>query len=615
MSEKRKGIFRRFFGFIGGTLLGLLKGIARLIISVVVILVIGGVAIALLSRPQPIPKGAALLIAPNGTIVEQRTISPSPMSLIASDQPQETLLSDLLDSIRAAANDQRINSLVLDLDNLSGAGFSKLRDVGAALQQFRASGKQVIAVGNNFSQGQYFLASHADRILLNPFGAVEVMGFARFRPYFKDALDKLKINVHVFKVGSFKDAVEPFLRSDMSEASKLHNSEWLNQLWADYTSQVEALRELPKGAITDYINSMDTELQKRAGDTALLALENNLVDELATEQQMVNALIEVAGENRNGSYKRVSMGRYLQDIQAQRIADNMFKEDKIALVVASGEIKDGDQPSGTIGGDSLAELLYQVRNDPAVKALVLRVDSPGGSAYASEVIRQELLQIKAQNIPVVVSMGSVAASGGYWIAADADQIWASPTTITGSIGVFGIIPTLENSLAELGINSDGIATTELAGFGDPTRPMNDKAAAVVQSAVDGIYQKFLTLVAEGRNSTTEEVHKVAQGRVWTGAKAKQLGLVDELGDLQQAIDAAAQLADISSYKVVLVEKPLSFEEALLLELSRNAAISSWFDLDTVFSNQLFQTAEPLMESLNSLNDPKGYYLRCYECEE
>ncbi|MGS2724615.1 signal peptide peptidase SppA [Porticoccus sp. GXU_MW_L64] len=614
MTNKPKGIFRRFFGFIGSTLLGLLKSIARLLISAVVILTLAVVIIALLTRPQPIPDSAALVIAPQGNIVEQLTTSPSPMGLL-SGPPRETRLGDLLGSIRAAAKDERINSLILNLDNLSGAGFSKLSDIGDALQEFRDSGKPITATGDNFSQGQYFLASHADRILLNPFGAVEVMGFARYRPYFKDALDKLKVNVHVFKVGSFKDAVEPFLRNDMSEASKLHNSEWLNLLWADYTSRVESLRGLPKGAVNGFISSMDRDLQQHNGDTAKLALENGLVDQLASSQQMHAALVELAGDDGNGGYRQVGMKRYLKDIIAQRQADNMFVNDKVALVVASGEILDGEQPADKIGGDSLAKLLSQVRDDPAIKALVLRVDSPGGSAYASEVIRQEILQIKEQGIPVVISMGSLAASGGYWISANADQIWASPTTLTGSIGVFGMVPTFENSFAELGIKSDGIATTELAGFGDLTRPMSDKSAAVIQSAIDGIYQKFLTLVAEGRNSSSAEVHKVAQGRVWTGAKAKQLGLVDELGNLKSAIAAAAKLAEISEYKVELVQPPLKFSEALMLGLAEKVQLGDWLNVDGLIPDSLMKTANPLLEALNDLNDPKGYYLRCYECSE
>ena len=310
----------------------------------------------------------------------------------------------------------------------------------------------------------------------------------------------------------------------------------------------------------------------------------------------------------------MDVSRYLQDVQARKIANDMFKKDKIAVVVASGEISDGNQPSGTIGGDSLATLLSQVRLDPDVNALVLRVDSPGGSAYASEVIRQEILQFKKQGIPVVVSMSGMAASGGYWIAANADQIWAAPTTLTGSIGVFGIVPTFEQSFAELGISSDGVASTDLADFGSLTRPMSDKAAKVYQFAVDGIYQKFLKLVAEGRNSTSDDIHKVAQGRVWTGARAQQLGLVDQLGGLQQAIAAAAELAGVEDYRVEYVEKPLSFEEMLVLELSKNATISSWLSLDSVIPEGLQKTTAPLLKTLNSLNDPKGYYLRCYDCE-
>ena len=614
MDNKSRGLFRRFFGFIGNTLLSLFKGIARLLISITVLGVIAFILIAVLNRPDNIPSGVALIIAPKGTIVEQLAVSPSLTSLISGGLSQETLLRDLTSSIDAAAKDERINSLVLKLDGLSGSGLSKLEEVGQSLQRFQKSGKTIVATGNNFSQSQYYLASYADQILLNPFGAVEVTGFSRYQSYYKDALDKLKINVHVFKVGSFKDAVEPFLVNRMSDASRLHNSEWVNALWDSYTSRVETLRELPKGAIDDYINTIETELEKRAGDTAQLALDSGLVDQLATRQQITSALIAIAGYNGNDSYKQVGMSRYLQDVQAQQVANDMFKKNKIAVVIASGEIYDGNQPRGSIGGDSLARLLSQVQRDPDVKAVVLRVDSPGGSAYASEVIRQEILQLKNKGIPVVISMSSLAASGGYWISADADQIWASPSTLTGSIGVFGIIPTLEQSLAELGITSDGVATSELADFGSLTRPMSDKAARVYQSAIDGIYQKFLALVAAGRNSTSDDIHKVAQGRVWTGARAQQLGLVDHLGGLQQAIAAAEKLSGIESYKIEYVEQPLSFEDTLIMELSKNASISSWLGISNIIPESLQKVASPLLKALNELNDPKGYYLRCYDCE-
>lgn len=613
MSDTKPGFFKRLLAFIGSTLLGVLKFFLRVALIIIVVMVV----ITINSRPEPIPQNAALHIAPEGTIVDQYTYTPTLFGMLEPAE-REVLLQDIISTIDAAATDKRINSLILELNYFDGAAVSKLEEIGAALQRFKANDKQVVAVSDNYSQSQYLLASFADQIHLNPMGAVEITGFSSFQPYFKDALDKLKVKIHTFKVGRYKSAVEPLTRNDMSDAARQQRSAWLNALWQNYSSRIESQRGLPKGALDDYINTMDSALEARQGNTAQLAFDAGLVDALSTRQQMHDALTEIAGTDSNGSYPQVSMARYLLEVRNQQVVDNLMKQDKIAVVVAKGNILDGYQPSGTIGGDSLAELLQQVRNNGNVDALVLRVDSGGGSAFASEIIRQEVLQIKAQGIPVVVSMGSVAASGGYWIAANADQIWANPTTLTGSIGVFGIFPNVEESLAEIGISSDGVATSELAGFNSPTKPLSDKAARVMQSGVDGIYLKFLQLVADARNSDTDSVHQIAQGRVWIGERAQELGLVDELGSLSDAINAAAQLAGINDYSVQVVEKPLSFEEQLIRELNNgNVSITSWLQLDSLLPESISQAVSDataaLTGELNSLNDPQKIYLRCYDC--
>lgn len=616
MSNQSPGVFRRGLRFIGNSLKSLAKSILSLFIRVVVLLVLVVILITIVTRPEPIKDGVALRLALQGELVEQLSFV-SPLAQMGSTGQLETLVRDVTDSIDSAAKDKRIKGLVLELAQFRGGSLSKLEMVGQAISRFKESGKPVIAVADNYSQAQYFLASHADEIYLNPMGAIEITGMGSFRPYFKDALDKLKVNVHVFKVGTFKDAVEPFTRTSMSDASKEHNSEWINALWKIYTGHIESQRELPIGAINDYIANMDSELIKQGGNTAKLALSAGLVDGIATRDEMQNLLIQKIGHNGNGQYPRVELRRYIADVRAHEMTNGFHSNKKVAVVVAKGEILDGDHPSGTIGGDTLANLLKQVQQNQNYKAVVLRVDSPGGSAYASEVIRQQVVNLKKQGIPVVVSMGSVAASGGYWISANADQIWASPSTITGSIGVFGMLPTLENSLKEIGINIDGVSSTDMAGFASPVLPMNEKSNRVIQATVDGIYQNFLELVAEGRNSTPQEVHQVAQGRVWTGTRARQLGLVDHLGGLKDAINAAAQLANMTDYQVDFVEKPLTLREQILRELSNGNIGVAQIDIQSLLPDSLqalwTEAASPLVQELNALNDPKGYYLRCYDC--
>jgi len=619
MSNTSPSLLRRMFGFIGRSFKELVKNIFRMFIRIALLLVLLAMILFVLTQPKPIPDNVALEIAPEGVLVEQLSFT-SPLSQLTDSPAKETLVRDLTDAIDAAAKDSRINSIVLNLGDMKGASLSKLEQIGASLTQFKKSGKPVIAVGDNYDQHQYFLASHADHIYLNPFGSVKLIGFGSFRPYFKEALDKLKINVHIFKVGSFKDAVEPFTRTNMSPESRLHNSEWVNSLWNTYTGKIESLRNLPAGAIDNYIATMATELEKRHGDTAQLAVDAGLVNELKTHEQVHQSLIQTVGANSeaNGPYSKVDYKRYLQDVGIQNNTDKMLSKNKIAVIVAKGEILDGEQPAGIIGGDSLEKLLFLVSKDDDVAALVLRVDSPGGSAFASEIIRQGVLRVKEKKIPVIVSMGSIAASGGYWIAADADQIWASPTTLTGSIGVFGIVPTIEKSLAELGINIDGVSSTKLADFASPIRPMSDDASRVIQSAVDGIYLKFLKVVEEGRHLKPNEVDKVAQGRIWTGIQAQKLGLVDKLGNLDDAIAAAAEIANVKEYQVKYVEKALTPQEMLMRELSNgNIKLGHWFSTKQLLPDaaQSFwnQTVSPLITELNVLNDPQNYYLRCYDC--
>lgn len=603
---------RRFFSSLGGAITWSRRVFFNALFVIFILLILG----SLLPKPvKPIDASTALRIAPSGVLVDQLSYQDPLQTLMRKNDARamETRVKDLVDAINAAANDERITALVLELDFMANGGLTKLTEIGQALEYFKAKGKPIYAMGDYYSQSQFYLASYADEIYLNPMGGVFLTGFASYRNYFKSALEQLQVKMNVFKVGTYKDFVEPYLRDSMSPASKQQNGKWLNQLWDFYTQQVEARRELPSGSINDFINNMDTQLETTHGDSASLALNNGLVTKLLPRAEQQQELIKLLGEDKTGEvYQAVDYWHYLDNIRQQEEAT----EGKIGLIVASGTILDGEQAEGNIGGDSLAALIHQATKQD-FEALVLRVDSGGGSAFASEIIRQQLLQAE-KKFPIYISMGSVAASGGYWIAANSHQIWANPTTITGSIGVFGAFPTVEKSLAKLGVYTDGLATTQLAGTLRIDRTLPPMAESIFQQGVEHTYQRFLDIVAEGRNSTPEAIDKVAQGRVWSGQEALSLGLVDQLGSLNDTIAAAAKAAKLETFSVIEVKRQLSPGEAFVQELSHNLQASlGEIEMLSPLSSQLQKWLAPATEvlhELDSLNDPKGMYARCLSCE-
>ena len=533
----------------------------------------------------------------------------------------ETLVRDIIEALDAAASDSRITHLLLDTDYMAGAGLSKLEEISSALVRFKQSGKPIIAVADDYGQQQYYLAAHADEILLNPLGSVLITGFASYRSYYKEALDKLRVKVHIFRVGDFKSAVEPYMGNSMSTGVKEERRAMIDELWQFYSSQIENLRGLPTGAINDYTNNLHTKLRSANGDSAMLAQQQGLVDQVASRTQMLKYLNEVIPTT-DGEFNSINLKGYLSHVRREQLISAAAKEHRIALVVAKGTIMDGEQPEGSVGGDTLAGIFADLRKDENVKAVVLRVDSPGGSAFASEVIRDAMAATRAEGVPIVVSMGSVAASGGYWIATEADRVLALSTTITGSIGVYGIVPTVERSMEALGIYSDGVSTADISGIMQLDRAMTPQAETVFQAGVDNIYTQFLALVAEARNSTPAEVHEIAQGRVWTGEQALELGLVDQLGDLNEAVKVAAELANLADYMVDYRRKPLSAYEQLLLSMSSSAGTSlanldietkdSW--LPDLLSRQAKTLVQPL-QALDNLSDPRGMYLFCDQCPQ
>ncbi len=569
------------------------------------------------SETPSTPIEGALTLNLSGVLVEQRTQTDPTVQLLrqmdkGDEQPSEIVLSDLLWAIKSAGNDDRIKALVIKPQGLQGASLSKLQEVTAAIDAFKESGKPVIAMADYYSQGAYLLAAHADHVLLNQSGAVLIEGLGVYQTYFKSALEKLNITPHVFKVGTYKSFVEPYTRDEMSPESKEANQRWLDQLWQSYVADVAEQREIEPDAVAPNKDHFLELLRKAGGNAASYALDNGLVDQLATRDEMTQAVIKEVGEADDHGWKGVGLKEYLAAIPEQYPQSG---KDEVGLITASGAIMDGVQPAGTIGGDSLADLLAEARRDDQVKAVVLRVDSPGGSAFAAEQIRAELLALKQAGKPVVISMGSYAASGGYWISADADKIFASPTTLTGSIGVFGMFATIDKALSQYGVHTDGVGTTDFVGVG-LTRALPDHVGEAIQLSVEDTYQRFVGLVGKGRGLSPEEAEKAAEGRVWTGRDAKALGLVDEFGNLDDALKAAADLANLKSWQVTPIAPEESARDKFLRELFDSSAqalaphLQSW--LPTGLGKALLEMNRTL-DPLTRFNDPQGTYAFCPVC--
>lgn len=488
----------------------------------------------------------ALLLDISGVIVDKPSTNHRLGALgrqlfgASSDRLQENSLFDIVNAIRQAKDDRNITGIVLDLKNFTGADQPSMRYIGKALREFRDSGKPVFAVGENYSQGQYYLASFANKIWLSPQGQVDLHGFATNGLYYKSLLDKLKVSTHVFRVGTYKSAVEPFIRDDMSPAAREADSRWIGELWQNYLHTVSANRQISPQQLFPGAQAIIDGLTSVGGDTAKYALDHKLVDALASSADVEKALTKQFGWSKTeNNYRAISY----YDYSLKTPADN---GGTIAVIFANGAIMDGEETPGNVGGDTTASQIRDARLDPKVKAIVLRVNSPGGSVNASEVIRAELAAAKAAGKPVVVSMGGMAASGGYWISTPANYIVASPSTLTGSIGIFGVINTVENSLSSIGVHSDGVSTSPLAEI-SMTKALSPEVQQMMQLSIEYGYKRFITLVAEARKRTPEQIDKIAQGHVWTGEDAKANGLVDSLGDFDDAVAKAAELAKLKQW--------------------------------------------------------------------
>ncbi|MEM9530535.1 MAG: signal peptide peptidase SppA, partial [Pseudomonadota bacterium] len=554
--------FTRFFGGIW-RLIDFGRRVAHIIFLALFFSIIGATILATGDSPLILVQDrSTLVLAPEGVVVEEYTVDPTERAFgqLMDDETPETRMRDLLRAIDRASQDSRIERLVIRTDYLWGVGPSKLQELAAAIASFRESGKPVIAYGYGMAQHQYHLAAQADEIWLHPEGIVLLEGYGVYRNYYKDALDKLSVDVHLFRVGEYKSAAEPFVRNDMSDFSRESNRYWLDSLWDQYLEQVAARRSMTADDLANHIKTYGEALREAGGRASEAALNAGLVDRLGTADEFRSELLEGAVYDSDiDSFRQIDMDTYLASQ-----APSAGSSPEVAVVVAQGAIVSGDQTSGVVAGEATARLIRRARNRDRVKALVLRVDSPGGEVLPSEQIRREIELTRAAGIPVVVSMSSVAASGGYWISMSANEIWANPATVTGSIGIFGLLTTFPRTLEKIGVYTDGVGTTNIAGALRADRPLGANISDIIQQIIEDGYERFIGKVAQARDMTPEAVDRIARGRVWSGQQARDRGLVDNLGGLTDAITSAAELAGVTRYETRYVEfEPTGWEQFLL----------------------------------------------------
>ncbi len=626
MSEKRRGS-NPLVWFLRG-LWGALDGL-RKVIHLLILLVIALVVVAALTPDRPVvPSNAALVLAPSGQLVDELTGSPVDRALAAAQglPAQETRLRDLLEALDAARDDDRIPAVVLDLSMMTGGGLSHLQALSAAVREVRDSGKPVIAWGEGFSQGDYLIASQADELLLHPSGGLLLQGFGSYRPFIRQALDNLLIDLEVISVGDFKSDVETFTRDDLSEGERELTRQWLESFWLGYRERVAAGRGLEADDIQQLIEQTLPRLEAAGGSLATFALEAGLVDALAHRDEFEARMRELVAADEE-SFRAIEHTEYLAARRASSTTSARLKReensDRVAVITASGIILPGEQAPGAIGSDTLTRLIRQAADDDRVRALVLRVDSGGGSAFASDVIYRELERLRQSGRPVVISMSSLAASGGYLFALAGDEIWASPSTLTGSIGVYLLFPTLPRALDRLGIGIDGVATTWLAGELRPERPLGPEARRLLELSAEEVYRRFTTLVMDRRGLDADAVARIAEGRIFSGADALDAGLVDGLGELEDAVASAAGLAGLAdgAWVVRHIEPELGFAQRLamgLLSFGRpGLAVAQALrgtDPTGGMLNTIAAQLQRELQVLRAFDDPRGVAAYCFACE-
>ncbi|WLS77082.1 signal peptide peptidase SppA [Erwinia pyri] len=613
-------LWRFIAGFFKWTwrLLNFVREFILNLFLVVLILICVGIYFQFSSSSTPAePQKGALIVDLSGVVVDKPSVS-NRLSKIgrqllgaSSDRLKENSLFDVVDAIRQAKDDANITGMVLDLRDFAGADQPSLQYIGKALREFRDSGKQIYATGDSYSQAQYYLASFANKIYLSPQGTVDLHGFATNGLYYKTLLDKLKVSSHIFRVGTYKSAVEPFLRDDMSPAAREADSRWIGELWQNYLNTVSANRQITPEQLFPGAQGVLDGLQKVDGDTARYALDNKMVDELASRSLVDNQMTKIFGWDKQAKdFKGTSIYDY-------QVKSNGSADGNIAVVMANGAIMDGEETPGSVGGDTTALEIRQARLDPKIKAIVLRVNSPGGSVTASETIREELAAAKEAGKPVVVSMGGMAASGGYWISTPANYIIASPSTLTGSIGIFGVINTVENSLATIGVHTDGVSTSPLADVAT-TKALPPEVQQMMQMSIENGYKNFLGLVAKSRNKSPEQIDQIAQGHVWTGSDAKANGLVDAMGDFDDAVAKAAELAKLKQWQLSWYQDEPGFMDMLFSQMNVSAHAALPDALKAYLPAPLYDVMASMRNQpglFDNLNDPQNRYAMCLTCAQ
>nr|WP_314263551.1 signal peptide peptidase SppA [uncultured Moellerella sp.] len=584
-----------------------------------IFIIAGGYAIYKSDQKPEATYHGALYVDLQGIVVDQIS-TPDPLSRMSreflgasNNLTQENSLFELVDTIRQASSDDKITGMVLKLNNFVGADQPALNYIGKAINEFKAAGKPVYAIGDGYSQSQYYLASYADKIYLSPQGRVGIYGFSTNNIYYKSLLEKLKINTHIFRVGTYKSAVEPFMRDSMSPEARAADEQWIGTLWNNYLATLAQNRQTKPNGIFPGATQLLTSMRAVNGDSAQYALNQKLVDTIASRDEIENAMKEQFGWNAEEKrFNYISIYDYT-NTQNDYDPQSQYKGN-IAVIVVQGAIMDGVQTPGIAGGDTTAAQIRQAQLNPDIKAIILRVNSPGGSVTASDLIRSELATVRAAGKPIVVSMGGMAASGGYWISTPANYIISSPSTLTGSIGIFGIISTFENSLDSIGVYTDGVSTTPLADI-SVTKGLSPEFADMMQITIENGYSTFINLVAKSRGKTPAEVDKIAQGRVWIGSDAKKIGLVDQLGDFDDAVTKAAELAKLDAVELDWMRPELSFFDMVMLEMTAKAQVMMPDMLQALLPKQVAVDIRKQAQFFLKMNDPQNRYAFCLNCAD
>ena len=598
----------------------------RKVIHLVLMIFVFVVMLAALGSGQTAVKikdGAVLLLNPSGVLVHELSAGELDLELLRmnDEPPAETLVRDVVRALRHAADDDRIAAVLVDVDGLAGGGFTKLQDVAAAMREFRESGKPMVSYSSWYGQGGYLLASQADEVFVHDYGGVDIRGMGRWRMYYAEMFKKLGIDPHVFRIGEYKSFVEPYFRNSMSDEDRQSAEQWLGALWGEYQREVTQARELTEDALDQYAANLTEALEGAGGDLARVNLEAGLIDAIHNDESFKEYMKERFGDSEDGEYQKVGFADYLT-VADRENPPHSDDENKVGVVVVAGTIIDGSAGPGAAAGDSIAKLVRHAAEEDDIKALVLQVDSPGGSAFASEVISGAVATVSEAGKPVVVSMSSVAASGGYYVAAEADEIWAYSGTITGSIGVGAVFFTAPKLLERIGFTEDGLGTTPLSEQGRIGADLGDDLRRQVDSQIGRVYERFVGHVSQGRGMTFDEVDDIGRGRVWIGSDAASINLVDNIGTLEDAAESAAGLAGLEEgeYSVERIKRKRPFFTGLseffqlrLARLRQRLGIGSEPDrfMDAVQQARKILNAE--LDQLAQLNDPRGFYYHCGTC--